>query len=481
MTVIEFGNRSLRVHEQFHRSRAYERCNFGAFGSGKSYTLCDEAIAWCLEQPGIRGLITRKTVPELRDTTEPVFAERMPPDLWNAGRLHRTGGHFDRFIFPNGSEVLFRSIDDWRKLKSLNLGFIAYDELSEFDRETYIAMRARVRQRDITPEARALGYTGSITRRGIWAATNPEGHDWVWAYFHPDSKELQEALRKGDSRASFFSTSLDNPYLAPDTLESYFQMPQPWIERYVLCQFDDFQGRIYDEWTWDTHTVEHPNWRRLGINGPLVWMAMDPGTENPTAGLWVWVDRDNRRLVGIDEYELPSVTVDMHAQSWRRIEAEQQMQTGWRVSDPNAITQRDRGTMISLQTQYAKQGFHFNMGASADGARIPALAHLIHLRRFVVSRQKCPKTFEAIQNYQWKDLTPAQRAAGENAKEQPLKKNDHLVNCAQWLAGREAPMAPIHRRGVPKDFNAEIHQAIRKQLRTRRARRGAPKNAIGSV
>lgn len=61
---IEFGNRSLPVHEAFHRSPSKERVCFGAVGSGKSYTICDEAIAWCLQYPGIRGLICRKTVPE---------------------------------------------------------------------------------------------------------------------------------------------------------------------------------------------------------------------------------------------------------------------------------------------------------------------------------------------------------------------------------------------------------------------------------
>lgn len=468
--VVQFGNKSLPVHEAFHRSSAYERINFGAFGSGKSYTICDEAIAWCLEQPGIRGLITRKTIPELRDTTEPVFAERMPPDLWNAGHLSRTGGHFDTYTFPNGSQILFRSIDDWRKYKSLNLGFICYDELSEFDEETYIAMRGRVRQKDPTAEARARGYTTPISRRGIWGSTNPEGHDWVWRRFHPESKEYQEAVAKGESRAAFFSTTLDNPFLPPEYLESVLQMPKPWVQRYVLCQFDDFAGRIYEDFNWDTHTVDHPNWQRLGITGPLVWMGMDPGTENPTAGLWCWMDLENRRMVGIAEYEQPGLAVDQHIAAWRSIEARQRMEVRWRVADPNSITQRDRGTAMSLQSQYARQGYHFQLGASSDRDRIPALAHLIYTRRFALSRQMCPKTYEAIKNYQWKDLTPAQRARDENPKEEPLKKNDHLVNAAQFLAGREAPLPPLHRRNVPQDLNGEVHRAIRKQLAARRRR-----------
>lgn len=467
MSVVVFGNKSLQVHQPFHTSTAYERCCFGAFGSGKSYTGCDEAIAWCLEQPGVRGLITRKTIPELRDTTEPVFAERVPPDLWNAGHITRAGGHFDTFTFPNGSQILFRSIDDWRKHKSLNLGFIFYDELSEFDEETYIAMRGRVRQKDLTPEARARGYTGKITRRGIWASTNPEGRDWVYRRFHPDSKDRQ------DGTAAFFSTTLDNPYLPPEYVQSLLEMPKPWIQRYVLCQFDDFAGRIYEEFNWDDHTVEHPNWNQLQIHRPLVWMGMDPGTENPTAGLWCWMDVENRTLIGIAEYEQPGLAVDQHVMAWKAIEAQQRMLVRWRVADPNSITQRDRGSAIQLATQYAKQGFNFNLGASSHNDRIPALAHLIHLRRFKLSRQACPKTYEAIKDYQWKDLTPAQRASGENPKQEPLKKNDHLVNCAEYLAGRESPILPIHRKRIPRHLGEEVSMNIRKQLRARRRRSGA--------
>lgn len=112
----------LAVHVPFHTSNSFERNMFGAMGSGKSYAICAEAIAWCLEQPGIEGIITRRTIPELRDSTEQVFFDLLPPELFERGTVSRAGGHYERFVFPNGSTVLFRSIDDWKKYKSYNLG-----------------------------------------------------------------------------------------------------------------------------------------------------------------------------------------------------------------------------------------------------------------------------------------------------------------------------------------------------------------------
>ena len=70
---IRFDYRPMPVHERFHAASQRERLLAGAFGSGKTYAVCAEAIKWALLYPGIRGLVTRKTVPELRDTTETVF------------------------------------------------------------------------------------------------------------------------------------------------------------------------------------------------------------------------------------------------------------------------------------------------------------------------------------------------------------------------------------------------------------------------
>lgn len=471
--LINFETKPLQIHEAFHRSTAYERMNFGAFGSGKTYAVIDESIAWCLEQPGIRGMITRKTIPELRDTTEPIFAERLPAELWNAGELRRAGGHYERFTFPNGSIVLFRSIDDWNKHRSLNLGFLAYDECNEFDEETYVGMSSRVRQSDLTAEARRRGYTGRITRRGIWGATNPAGKDWLYQRFHTDSPS-----RKAKSEM-FISTTLDNPYLPPEYVDDLLTMPKPWVQRYVLCQFDDFAGRIYEDWGWDTHTIEHPDWTKLDP-GQLFWMSVDPGTESPTAGLWVWNDVERSRLVGVAEYEEPGLAVDTHTAAWRRIEANERMNIRWRVGDPNSITQRDRGTMRSLQSQYAGEGFHFSLGASSESDRIPALGQLITQQRFVVSR-RCVKTFEAIRDYQWQDLTPAQRSRGEDPQEKPLKKNTHLVECAQYLASRKVPMKKILKRHNEDDFQDEIHRTIKKHQAAKRGARPATHDLGGAV
>jgi hypothetical protein len=143
-----------------------------------------------------------------------------------------------------------------------------------------------------------------------------------------------------------------------------------------------------------------------------------------------------------------------------------------RIGDPNAVTQRDRGSMLRLDAQYAKQGFRFQRGESDEDSRIMALMSLIHNDRFVVTKD-CVQTFEAIKQYQWKDITPMQRAKGEVPKERPLKKNTHLVECAQFMACRQLPS--LKKRDIErltlKTFDDEVHRNIRKQLANKAAAR----------
>jgi hypothetical protein len=456
----------LAIHEPFHRDAHYERHMFGAMGSGKTYAVCAEAIAWCLEQPGIRGLVTRKTIPELRDTTETVFFDVLPDELFKAGTPSRIGGHYESFTFPNGSKVLFRGMDDWKKHKSLNVGFIAWDEMDEIDEESYVGMLTRLRQRDPTAEGRRYGAR-EITRRGTWGASNPAGHNWIWKRF---VQAKAEAAPHHERRQYFKSTSFDNYYLTDDYYEGLLAMPEAWIKRYVLCQFDDFAGQIYEAWD-ARHMI--PRYARDPFTREpmypahaLHWQALDPGMRDPTAGLWVVVERAPRlRFVGVAEYQEAGLDVVSHTKAFRRIEAAHRLRPAKRIADPNRINVRDNTTPTKLWDVYRRNGFRYDLGPSRYDDRIPALGTLIANGQFVVT-EDCPMTYESIRDAKWKDLTPAQRQRGESEPEKPEKKNRHLCDAAEYIAGQHkaplmaGPNLPDH---MP-DWQREALAQVRRRL-----------------
>lgn len=467
MTDFNFEYQPIPVQVPFHQCTAYEAVAFGGYGSGKSYALCAEAIALGLEQPGSEVLICRRTVPSLRDTTEAIFVGLLPPKFFDACTVKRMGGHYESITFPNGTKFMFRGLDDWMKLKSLSLAAIFFDEVDELDEETYMGMLSRVRQTRPTAKARSLGHE-TITRRYIRSASNPAGHNWVWKRFIGPEHQPQTAY--------FTSTSLDNPHLPMDYIEALLAMPDPWVKRYVMCGFDDFAGQIYESWTWDSHVIQP----YLSLDpASFILMGMDPGTskENPTAGLWAYYDKERHWLVGVEEYQAHSLNAKTHAMQWRTLETKfGRTKVRQRVADPT-VTTRDRGSNMKLSDQYLRAGFNFELGPKRERDRIPMLGQLIEDGRFRVTTD-CPMTFEAIQNYKWKDLTPQQRQNG--ADQSPLKKDDHLVNCAQYITSKYIPPPAIvavepalpgeteedQRRAT---HNAEIVKAIKTQIAAKRA------------
>lgn len=464
----------LSVYRSFHASAAKERLLVGGMGSGKTIANCADALSRGLRTPGIRIVLSRKTAPELRDMLEPEFVNVMPPDLYAASTVRRSGGHIESITLPTGTEFLFRAIDDWQKFKSLNIGHMYWDELSEFDQATYNGMRGRLRQRFPTARAREAGYTAEIpeAERGSTAATNPNGHDWIWEHFIRDA---------GPERQSWTATSLDNPHLPEDYLETLLQMPDAWVRRYVLCSFDEFGGLIYPDWSWDDHV-----WKgTLEISKTTpIWHGYDPGMRHPTAMLWVAVM--GNVMVGVHE-ELAS---DTDFDTWvRRVkEVEENLpRVTWRVADPNRINVRDFHAQ-SLKAHWRRRGYVFQDGPSRHKDRIPMLGTLIKSGRFKVTRD-CQRTFDQIQAYRWEDLTATMRQklgshAEDYAPEEPLKVFDDLVDCGQYLSSRW--VAPVKRVETPIDpdethwqrQSSELSKAIERHRASGRVR---PAPSAGTI
>jgi len=90
----------------------------GGYGSGKSLVGCALAIMLSMAIPGNLGLVGRQHASDLRDSTQRTFFECLPPE-WIA-RWKATESHL---WLVNGSEVIFRHLDEPAGLKSLNLGW----------------------------------------------------------------------------------------------------------------------------------------------------------------------------------------------------------------------------------------------------------------------------------------------------------------------------------------------------------------------
>lgn len=142
----------------------------GGYGSGKTFAGSLLGILLALKFPGIRGLVGAQTYTLVRDTTLQTYFEHLDNFGFTEGKDYDWSSSLQKLTFKNGSEILFRHFDEPNKLKSLNLGFVEIEEMSDIPYDTFKMLLGRMRQRvkkswkDFT--YRIFGHTNPETCRG---------------------------------------------------------------------------------------------------------------------------------------------------------------------------------------------------------------------------------------------------------------------------------------------------------------------------
>ncbi len=158
----------------------------GGYGSGKTFSGSLLGILLCIKFPGIRGLVGAQTYTLVRDTTLQSYFEHFENIGFQEGEDYNWSSSLQKITFKNGSEILFRHFDEPNKLKSLNLGFVEIEEMSEVPYETFKVLLSRMRQR-VKPKWKNFTYR-------IFGHTNPEfNRGWIYETFvenHPENYRL---------------------------------------------------------------------------------------------------------------------------------------------------------------------------------------------------------------------------------------------------------------------------------------------------
>ena len=142
----------------------------GGYGSGKTFAGSLLGILLALKFPGIRGLVWAQTYTLVRDTTLQTYFEHLDNFGFTEGKDYDWSSSLQKLTFKNGSEILFRHFDEPNKLKSLNLGFVEIEEMSDIPYDTFKMLLGRMRQKvkkswkDFT--YRIFGHTNPETCRG---------------------------------------------------------------------------------------------------------------------------------------------------------------------------------------------------------------------------------------------------------------------------------------------------------------------------
>jgi predicted phage terminase large subunit-like protein len=217
---------------QFLRCTADEALYAGEAAGGKTWSLLVAALRW-VHYPKFRGIIFRRTVPELKDHVIPEGKElyTIPaggPDAYNeTDRVWR---------FPSGAIIKFGAMQlfrDRQKYDSSQWHFCAYDELTTFEEEefyTYLFTRLRSTDKRIPTRMRAATNPGGPGAHWVqkrwepWLGDPDDEDSEPWAkpgqwlsFLKTGDAHLEEIVPHGTpeskSRTFFGSKLEDNPHI----------------------------------------------------------------------------------------------------------------------------------------------------------------------------------------------------------------------------------------------------------------------------
>lgn len=252
----------------------------GGFGSGKTFSGALLGILLCTETPKIRGLVGAQTFTLVRDTTLVCYFEH----LEKLG--YKKGTHYDfskteaKLSFKNGSEILFRHFDDETRLKSLNLGFVEIEEMSDIPESTFNMLLGRLRQE-------------GISRYRLFGHTNPEfTKGWIYKNFIENPKPNYRLI---------IAPTTENIYLPDGFVKNLKQAYDPeYYNINVLGNFGDYTKGII------TKGFSQGNIRHINYCPDMpLYISCD---FNVDPMCWVLAHKTNDKVFFFDEIALENTT-----------------------------------------------------------------------------------------------------------------------------------------------------------------------------
>lgn len=263
---------------EFLESKESELLFVGGAGAGKSLTL-GLKIAQEASKEGNVVLLCRRFGNTLRRTTLTNLLDGhapTPPILMRGS--YDFNATTNTIKIHGGGTIYCAGLDDVQKVRSMTVGMVAIDELSEVeDLEIWNELRLRIRL-----------HTGC---QQIVAAQNP-GSTSSWQYKH-------FFLDKNPSRKVITCSALENKTLPTNTINALLSLDGATKQRMVDGLFVDSERMVYgDSLVTKAQTEILPPRSEI----QKWYIGLDYGFTNPSAFILSGLDRDNNLWV-YDSYE----------------------------------------------------------------------------------------------------------------------------------------------------------------------------------
>jgi hypothetical protein len=272
-----------------HGSFADELLYGGAAGGGKSRFARAEAVAECLEVPGLAGIIFRRTFPDLARAggVIPKLLEEVPRELGS----YNAGDH--RWTFHNGSTLELAHLGrdaDVTKYQGAEYQLIVWEEATHFTAYQYDYLKSRLRASGRVAEE--LARLGRRPRVILTANPGGVGHAWVKARFIdpvPAGRKWRPAPTDDEpspgTRLFIPAKVADNPSVDEGYVRRLDNLEDDLRRALRDGDWNVYQGQRFRAWRTAVHVIE-PEELPLGLGGITRAVGVDYGLDAPFAALW---------------------------------------------------------------------------------------------------------------------------------------------------------------------------------------------------
>lgn len=178
--------------------------------------------------------------------------------------------------------------------------------------------------------------------------------------------------------------------------------------------FAAFAGAVYKTFSRDTHVIKPfkipDDWTR--------YRAIDWGFNNPFVCLWLARNPDRRWYVYAEHYRARE-TLAYHAERIKQISGREKYRVTWADHDAQ---ERHEFSKLGIATMPAKKDIHLGIEAVQAALKVQGDGKP---RLFIF--KTCKNTIREMAGYTWAEGTET-----KDAKDEPLKVNDHACDCLRY-------------------------------------------------
>jgi len=383
----------------FNYTHRFE-CHKGSAGSGKSFFVTQKVLIKALNSKR-KVLVMRKVGATIQDSTWQLFIDIIQMfQIYDKCKVNKSDYHIE---LPNGSMILFKSLDNPEKIKSITgITDIICEEASEFTLDDISQLNLRLRAK--APNCQMYFMFNPISKE-----------NYTYKYWKFSENEEYEIMpvRKYDSTIIFCTTYKDNKFLDSayiKTLEDMAETNPYYYSVYVQGRFASLDKLIYNNLR-----IEEFNYRDI-LKQPntKAIFGLDFGYVNdPSAFISAAVNEDSKKIYIFDEmYQKHLLNNEI---------------AGWIISHGYSKEQiiADSAEQKSIE-EIKRLGINrIKKCRKGKGSILQGIQKIQQYQ--LIIHPSCINFITEIRNYSWKK----NKATGEYINE-PIDKYNHILDALRY-------------------------------------------------